>query len=275
MTKKEVTIYDLAKRLKISPTTVSRGLKDHPAINIHTKKKIMDLANELGYRSNTFASSLRKQNTNTIGVIIPRLDGFMSFVISGIERIANNAGYNLIITQSFEALEKEVTNTATMYNSRVDALIVSLSNDLKDLSHFKSFIKKGIPLIFFDRIAEDFPTTKVVIDNFKGGYTATKHLIDQGCKNILHITGSPNGKVYRDRFEGYKKALADHNIAFKPELFIPNSLGEVEITNTLRNNVLKRKTLPDGLFTTNDFSAAFAIQVFTEAGIKVPVSASQ
>src|SRR5690606_30961620 len=108
MTKKEVTIYDLAKRLKISPTTVSRGLKDHPAINIHTKKKIMDLANELGYRSNTFDSSLRKQNTNTNGVIIPRLDRFMSFVISGIERIANNAGYNLIIPQSFEALEKEV-----------------------------------------------------------------------------------------------------------------------------------------------------------------------
>jgi len=270
MTKKEITIYDLAKRLDISPTTVSRGLKDHPAININTKKRILDLAKELGYRSNTFASNLRKQNTNTIGVIIPRLDGFMSSVISGIERIVNNAGYNLVITQSFESLDKEITNATTMFNSRVDGLIVSLSNDTKDLNHFKNFIKKGVPLLFFDRIAEDFPSTKVVIDNFKGGYTATKHLIEQGCKNILHITGTLNGKVYRDRFEGYKKALEDHQIAYHPEMFISNCLSEDKVIDYLRNTILKRKDLPDGIFITNDFTAAFVIKVLKEEGIKVP-----
>jgi len=270
MIKKEITIYDIAKRLNISPTTVSRGLKNHPAININTKKKITDLAKELGYRSNTFASNLRKQNTNTIGVIIPRLDGFMSNVMSGIERIVNNAGYNLIITQSFESLEKEKTNAATMFNSRVDGLIVSLSNDFNGLNHFRNFIKKGVPLIFFDRIAEDFPSTKVVIDNFKGGYIATTHLIEQGCKNILHITGTLNGKVYRDRFEGYKKALADQEIAYSPEMFISNALSETEIIDCFKNDILKRRILPDGIFITNDFSAAFAIKVLKEAGIKVP-----
>src|SRR5690606_33805151 len=126
--------------------------------------KIADLAKELDYRSNKFASNLRTQSTNTIGVIIPKLDSlFMSSVLSGIEKIANNAGFNLIISQSFESEEKEKKNAATMFNSRVDGLIVSLSNQTKDFNHFKTFIKKGVPLILFDRIAEDLPSTKVII----------------------------------------------------------------------------------------------------------------
>jgi len=271
MSKKEITIYDIAKQLNISPTTVSRGLNDHPAININTKAKITSLAKELGYRSNKFASNLRTQNTNTIGVIIPKLDSlFMSSVISGIEKVANNAGYNLIISQSFESEEKEKKNAATMFNSRVDGLIVSLSNDTKDFNHFKTFIKRGVPLIFFDRIADELPSTKVVIDNFKAGYSATKHLIEQGCENILHITSALNRNVYRDRFEGYKKALADHNINYDPELFISNDLSESAIIDCFENDVLKRKTLPDGIFITNDFSAAFAITALKQAGIKVP-----
>lgn len=271
MAKKEITIYDIANQLNISPTTVSRGLNDHPAININTKEKIRKLAKELGYRSNKFASSLRTQNTNTIGVIIPKLDSlFMSSVISGIEKIANNAGYNLIISQSFESEEKEKKNATTMFNSRVDGLIVSLSNDTKDFSHFKSFIKRGVPLIFFDRIANELPSTKVVIDNFKAGYSATKHLIEQGCKNILHITSSLNRNVYRDRFEGYKKALEDHGIPYNSELFISNDLSESAIIDCIENDVLKRKTMPDGIFITNDFSAAFAITALKQAGIKIP-----
>lgn len=233
--------------------------------------RIIDLAKELGYRSNTFASNLRKQNTNTIGVIIPKLDSlFMSSVISGIEKIANNAGFNLIISQSFESEEKEKENAATMFNSRVDGLIVSLSNETKNFNHFKQFIKKDIPLIFFDRIADDLPSTKVIIDNFKAGYTATKHLIEQGCERILHITSDLNRNVYRDRFEGYKKALEDHHIPYKPELFITNDLSESAIIHCFKSDILKRKTLPDGMFITNDFTAAFAMVALKEAGIKVP-----
>src|SRR5690606_6403039 len=271
MAKKEITIYDIAEQLNISPTTVSRALNDHPAINIKTKTKVADLAKQLDYRSNKFASNLRKQNTHTIGVIMPKLDNlFMSSVISGIEMVANNAGFNLIISQSFESEEKERKNAATMFNSRVDGLIVSLSNKTKDLSHFKTFIKKGVPIILFDRIAEDLPSTKVVIDNFKAGYNATRHLVEQGCKNILHITSDLNRNVYKDRFEGYKKALIDSDIEYDPDLFITNDLSESAIIDCIENNVLKRKTLPDGIFITNDFSAAFAITTLKRAGIRIP-----
>ncbi len=271
MSKKEITIYDIAKELGISPTTVSRGLNDHPAININTKKKITALAKKLGYRSNKFASNLRKQRTNTIGVIIPKLDSlFMSSVISGIEKIANDAGYNLIISQSFESEEKEKANAITMFNSRVDGLVVSLSNETTDYKHFKTFIEKGIPLLFFDRITDELPSTKVVIDNFKAGYTATTHLIEQGCTNILHITGNLNRNVYGDRFAGYKQALADHNIDFMPDMLFTDSLSEEGIHNCFHNEILKRDTLPDGIFITNDFSAAFAIMILKENKIKVP-----
>ncbi|PWS32838.1 LacI family DNA-binding transcriptional regulator [Pedobacter paludis] len=271
MQDKEITIYDLAERLNISATTVSRGLQDHPAINKKTKKRIFDLATELGYRSNKFASNLRKQKTNTIGVIVPRLNSlFMSSVLSGIEKIVNNAGYNLIISQSFEQEAKEKTNTTTMFNSRVDGLIVSLASDTQDFSHFDTFIKKNIPVIFFDRIAESIQSTKVLIDNFKAGYKATEHLIEQGCKEIVHITGNTARNVYKDRFEGYKKALSDYSISFDPTLFISNDLTEQSVQDALINNVLKRDKLPDGLFITNDSSAAFALTILKEAGLKVP-----
>jgi LacI family transcriptional regulator len=271
MQDKEVTIYDLAKRLDISATTVSRGLQDHPAINKKTKKKIIDLAAEMGYRSNKFASNLRKQKTNTIGVIVPRLNSlFMASVISGIEKIANNAGYNLIISQSFEQEKKEKSNTTTMFNSRVDGLIVSLAVDTEDLSHFDTFIKKNIPIIFFDRVTEDIESTKVLIDNFKAGYKATEHLIEQGCKKILHMTGNTGRNVYRDRFEGYKKALSDHDLPFNPDLFISNDLSEQAVQDVLVNDVLKRVDLPDGLFITNDSSAAVALTVLKEAGLRIP-----
>src|SRR5215213_2561098 len=134
---KEVTIYDIAKQLNISPATVSRGLKDHPAISKKTKKMIFDLANKIGYQSNHFARNLRNQKTDTIGVIVPRLNShFMSAIIAGIEQVANKAGYNLIISQSSESAEKETANARTLFNNRVDGLLVSLAYDTKDIAHF-------------------------------------------------------------------------------------------------------------------------------------------
>jgi LacI family transcriptional regulator len=142
-TEKAVTIYDIAKTLNISPATVSRGLQDHPKISKKTKKLIFDLVDKTGYQSNHFARNLRNQKTDTIGVIVPRLNSnFMSSVIAGIENIANNQGYNLIISQSSESAIKEAANAKTMFNNRVDGLLVSLAYDTKDLSHFNSFFKK-------------------------------------------------------------------------------------------------------------------------------------
>ncbi|WP_353139150.1 LacI family DNA-binding transcriptional regulator [Pseudopedobacter sp.] len=271
MSQKEITIYDIAEKLKISAATVSRALQNHPAVNAKTKKRIVDLASELGYQSNKFASNLRKQKTHTIGVIVPRLNSaFMSTVLSGIEKVANNAGYNLIISQSFETQEKEAKNAQTMFNNRVDALIISLAYDTKDYKHLNSFIKKNIPIIFFDRVADEIDATKVLIDNFKAGYQATEHLIHQGCKEILHITGNLIRNVYNDRLNGYKKALEDNGIKYDQKLVISNDLSEKAIEDCLKNDVLKRQKLPDGLFITSDPSAAYALTILKDAGVKVP-----
>src|SRR5687768_10082798 len=189
---KEVTIYDIARKLKISATTVSRGLHDHPAISKKTKKRIFELADEIGYRTNHFARNLRNQKTNTIGVIVPRLNSnFMSSIIAGIELVANIHGYSLLISQSSEAAQKEAASAKTMFNSRVDGLLVSLASDTDNLAHFDSFFKKNIPVIFFDRVMEHEHSTSILVDNRQAGYNATKHLVDQGCKRIVHITTMP------------------------------------------------------------------------------------
>src|SRR3954451_7784833 len=144
---KEITIYDLATRLNISPTTVSRGLKDHPSINKATKKRILDLANQIGYRSNHFARNLRQQKTDTIGVIVPRLNShFTSTAIAGMENIVNKAGYTLIISQSLELFKKEIASAKTLFNKRVDGLLVSLAYDSENITHFEEYINKKIPV---------------------------------------------------------------------------------------------------------------------------------
>lgn len=267
---KEITIYDIAKGLQISPATVSRALNDHPAVNEKTKQKIVDAADQMGYRSNTFASNLRRQRTNTIGVIVPRLDShFMSSVIAGMEKVANKAGYNLIISQSLETIEKEIANAKTLYNSRVDGLLVSLAYDTDNIAHFEPFINKGIPVLFYDRVYEHKQITGVVIDNIQAGYKATSHLIEQGCKNIVHITGNLKRNVYSDRLKGYKYALVDNNISFKRGNVIVNDMNEEEGIKTA-GQVLTMKPLPDGVFVANDSCAVNCIKVFKQKGLCIP-----
>jgi LacI family transcriptional regulator len=270
MDKKEITIYDLAKALNISPATVSRGLKDHPGIGKDTKKKILAAARKMGYQYNTFASNLRKKKSNNIGVIIPRLNSyFMSTVISGMEEVANYHGYNLIISQSDESCKKEIASVKTLFNSRVDGLMVSLAYDTANTNHFNIFLNKKIPLIFFDRVIDHPGCTSIVIDNKKAGYDATMHLLTQGRTRIVHVDGNVNSNVYADRLTGYKKALAEQGIPYDPSLLIKNSLtdqGGVEAAH----HILKMKKMPDGIFTANDTSAVACIRELKAAGVTVP-----
>ena len=267
---KEVTIYDIAQELKISAATVSRGLNDHPSISKKTKKKIQDAAKKMGYRSNTFASNLRRQKTDTIGVIVPRLNSsFMSDVLAGIEKIANEEGYNLIISQSLETEKKEMVNAATMFNNRVDGLLVSLAYDTKSFEHFQPFIDKNIPLIFFDRVYTHNDCSTIVIDNFKAAYDMTNHLIGQGCKSIMHITGDLTQNVYADRLRGLKSALAEHNLEFKPEMLIINNLGTKEGIEAAQK-ILKMPVLPDGVFVANDNCAVNCMLELKRNGVKIP-----
>lgn len=267
---KEVTIYDLARELNISIATVSRALKDDPVVSKKTKKKIFDLAAERGYRSNFFARSLRNQRTQTIGVIVPRLNSyFMATVIAGMESIANNSGYNLIISQSSESAEKERTNARTMFDNRVDGLLVSLAYDTDDIEHFEMFFKKNIPLIFFDRVAEHKNCTNILIDNRKAAYEATSHLIEQGCRNIVHITATPKRNVYVDRLQGYKQALAEHDLPFDPNNIIIGNLSQ-EAGADAAEVIRQMSARPDGVFVSNDNCAVGCMLALKQAGFKIP-----
>jgi LacI family transcriptional regulator len=268
--KKDITIYDIAKALSLSPATVSRGLKDHPAINIKTRKRIMDTAKEMGYRSNSFASNLRMQKTNTIGIIVHELKSqFISSVLSGIEKVMTEAGYDLIIGHSSETYRKEAANAHNLFHKRVDGLIASLAFDTKDMDHFDPFVQKGIPIVFFDRV-EEFPYgTRVIIDNVRAGYEATAHLAAQGCRRIAHITANLARNVYAGRLKGYKQALVDYGLPFDPNLLLVNDLSEAAALRSARQ-ILNMKTRPDGVFATNDFFAALFLQTLKEGGLRVP-----
>ena len=267
---KEITIYDIAKKLNISPATVSRGLQDHPGISKKTKKKIFDMVDEMGYRSNHFARNLRQQQTNTIGVILHELNSnFITSVLAGIEKVTTQAGYDLIIAHSSESAVKEAANAKNLFHKRVDGLIASLSFDTTDLDHFKPFMDKGVPVIFFDRVEQNGNNCVVVIDNAKCGYIATKHLIEQGCKRIAHVTSSLKRNVYSQRFKGYQDALFDHNIPFDEKLVLVNDLSENAGIESAER-ILKMRQRPDGIFLTNDFVAAVCMRTLKEHGIKIP-----
>lgn len=267
---KEITIYDLAKALNISPATVSRGLKDHPAISHATKKRIQDTAREMGYRSNNFASNLRRQKTNTIGVMVHELNSsFITSVLSGIEKVTTAADYDIIIAHSSEDYKKEVANASNLFHKRVDGLITSLAYNTENLDHFEPFIQKGIPLIFFDRVDPQYPGAKVVIDNVKAGYEVTTHLIQQGCKHIVHIAGSLKRNVYADRLKGYRKALEKNKVAFEESMVIENDLSEASCIEAAKQ-ILQMKPRPDAVFACNDFAAVVVMQALAEQGIRVP-----
>ncbi len=268
--KKDITIYDIAQKLELSSATISRGLQDNPAINKNTRKRIQETAKALGYRHNNFASNLRKQKTNTIGIIIHELNSnFITSVLSGIEKITTEAGYDLIIAHSSESFKKEAANALNLFHKRVDGIIASLAFDTKGLEHYKPFEEKGIPVIFFDRVEEDMESTKVIIDNYKCGYQATQHLIEQGCKRIVLVTANLNRNVYAQRHKGYKDALLDNRIAYNKDWVLIKDLSE-QCGVEAALEIMKMKPMPDGVFITNDFSAAVCMKTLNANGIRVP-----
>jgi LacI family transcriptional regulator len=228
------------------------------------------MADEIGYRTNHFARNLRQQETKTIGVIVHELNStFITSVLAGIEKVATEAGYDLIITHSSESAVKEAANAKNLFHKRVDGLIASLSFDTAELDHFKPFMDKGVPVLFFDRVEQDGNNTVVIIDNAKCGYIATKHLIEQGCKRIAHITSSLKRNVYLQRYKGYQDALFDHKIPFDESLLVVGDLSEKAGVDAALK-ILKMKPLPDGVFVTNDFVAAVCMRTLKEHGIKIP-----
>ena len=270
MREKEITIYDIARQLNISVATVSRALKNDSAVSKKTKKIIADLAGELGYRTNHFARNLRQQQTKTIGFMAHELNSnFMTSVLAGVEKVTSAAGYDLIITHSSESYLKEAANANNLFHKRVDGLIASLSSDTTNLDHFKPFTDKGVPVMFFDRVEQDGNCSVVIIDNYRCGYIATQHLIEQGCKRIAHITSNLQRNVYSQRYKGYREALYDNGISFDDsQLLIKDLSEEAGIESAMQ--IMKINPLPDGLFITNDFVAAVCIKTLKEHDLVIP-----
>lgn len=269
---KDVTIYHIAEKLNLATSTISRALKDHPTISTKTIKKVKKTAEEMGYVPNTLAAGLRGNKTNTIGVLIPTVtQPFLSSLISGIEITAQKSGYNVIIMQSHDSYDEEVSMAKSLYGSRVSGIICSLAMKTVDTSHFQQFVNNNIPLVFVDRVPQDFNTFRVIIDNYAAGYKATMHLIEQGCTRIGHLTaGSKFGNIYTERMRGYIDALKKHGLPVEEELISDLKTVTYEEGVKASKKLLDLKNRPDGIFASGDIMAASAIQTAKKRGIKVP-----
>ncbi len=268
MIKEEVTIYDIARELGISASTVSRALSGAKGINDQTRKKVRQRAEEMGYRLNSFAANLRSGNSRTIGVIVHRLDSpFVATFLAGAEKSASQKGYNLLIAQSFEDVDKEIANTHMMLDKRVDGLMVALAKNSNDTRHFRPFINYNIPLVFFDRIDPQIETPCFVIDNYQAAVKTTAHLIEQQCKNILHVTVNSDNYVYAERIRGFSSTAGEAGVksdVLKLKVLDFNSGRELAVQMTRLNQ------LPDGVFFANDISAVGFITGLNEQNIPVP-----
>ncbi len=269
---KETTIIDIARELKVSKSTVSRALKNHPSIGEATKKAVQDLAKHYNYHPNDIASSLSKRSTKTIGVIVPLLSHYyFSTVISGIEELAYKAGYKVIICQSAESYEREVIVSQTLLSSKVDGLLVSISRETKNYDHFKVFQERGIPIIFFDRICPGIEASSVIIDDYLGAFMAVEHLIKQGCRRIAHFAGPPLLLISQNRINGYKDALLQYGLPFEEELLIDCGTAlERENGSEAAQKMLNAGIMPDAIFAMCDPLAIGVMLTLKNNHIKIP-----
>ena len=241
-----VTIKILAKQLNLSPGSVSKALKDSHEISIETKKRVNKLAQKLNYIPNPYASSLRKKKSKTIAVVLPEVDdSFFSLAIKGIEAVAQNKGYHVLIYLTHESVAKEKAIFEELKSGRVDGVLISISRETRTSKHIHDLQLTAIPIVFFDRVSEDIDTAKVVTNDFESGCTATEHLIKKGCKRIIYLSISKNLSITNNRMKGFKKALADHNMKIRgTTLFCTND--RLKDLQTFRK-LMERKKHPDGI----------------------------
>ena len=264
-----ISINDIAKALGISPSTVSRALKDHPDISTETKRIVQQYASEVNYRPNALALSLKTQRSFTLGLIIPQIvHHFFSSIISGIEELAYSKGYRLIICQSNEDFNREVINTQVLFDHRVDGILISQSKTTYDSGHFKDLIDSGIPLVFFDRICETLATDRILTDDLGGSYLATSQLIEKGARKILHLSSPGHLQIGRLRTEGFLKAIADNGLNIDDQKILQCDTREEVFA--LKDNILETASEIDGIFAVNDFTAIAAMQIIQMAGYKIP-----
>lgn len=264
-----ITIKDIAKMLGVSPSTVSRALKDHPDISEETRNLVKTFAEKVKYRPNALALSLRKQKTNTLGLVIPEIvHHFFSSVISGMEDLAYGEGYTMMICQSNENYYREVINLQALLDHRVDGLLVSISKTTREFNHLHNALDSGIPMVFFDRICDEIDTDRVITDDFEGARIATTHLIETGCQKILHLAAPRHLLIGKNRYEGYVQALKNNKIPLDESLVLKCDTREEVMS--MRQHILTLAPQIDGIFGVNDSTAIAVMQVLQENGYRIP-----
>jgi LacI family transcriptional regulator len=270
MKKKQTTIQDIAKYLNITASTVSRALNDHPKIKKSTKELVQQTAKKLNYQPNSIAASLRKGSATTVGMIVPRINRhFFSNVITGVESVLNPAGYNLIICQSEESIEKEKENLKTLIANRVGGILISISIETKKLSHLEKVIAHQIPLVMFDRISDQLDVSKVENDDVSGSYDLTKHILEKGIKEIVWVGGPRSSNIYKNRYNGYKKALEEANIDPAEQICFEGPITLDAALDFIRTYIKTNKP-PGAIFAASDYMAIGVIQGLRESGYKIP-----
>lgn len=266
---KPPTIKDIAQKLHLSISTVSRALRNAADINPDTKKNVLELAEQLNYQPNRLALSLRQKQTNTIGVIVPNLDYVLSTMVKGIDEAALEAGFTVIVCQSNESFGREVVNTRRMLQSLVDGFIISISSETKSNEHFKILKDRDIPFVVFDRVIPDLEASSVILDNEDGGFLATEHLIEQGYKRIAILAGAKTLGISNSRLNGYKLALKKHGFKFDPDLVTYCDFNQ-DFAYFATEELLSSKKRPDAIFTISDRMAIGAMLAIKKKGLKMP-----
>lgn len=266
----KVTISDIARELNITAATVSRALHDHPAIKDTTKKAVKDAARKLNYQPNKLASSLRLGKSNIIGVIIPSAEiNFFGSVVHGIEKVANENNYNVLIYQTNELYEYEKKGVQTFLRSQVDGVLASISKDTINLDHYLEIKRRGVPLILFDRVSDALDVSSVVVNDYVGAFEATRHLIKQGCRRIAHIGGQQHVTIFNQRLKGYIDALNVHSIPVNDDLIIYGKVS-IESGRDCMKKLLEGSQVPDAVFAVEDYTALGAMQAIKAANKKMP-----
>jgi DNA-binding LacI/PurR family transcriptional regulator len=266
----QVTVKDIANRLNLHYTTVSKALHGHPDISGATKKRVLSLSKELDYHPNSIAKSLKKQMTYTLGVIVPSIkNDFFSAVISGIEEVAYGWGFNAVVCQSNENSERETIHVNTLISNRVAGVLVSVAQTTTSGDHFKSLQNQGIPLVFFDRVCEDVEADKVVVNDYGGAVKVVRHLILSGYRRIAHVAGPENTSIGRERCRGYIDELKRNGIAVNQKMIIYGGLQE-ENGAAAFHQLLSYGNMPDAIFAVNDPVAIGLYKETKHKGMNIP-----
>lgn len=266
---KQATIKDIAKALNISTSTVSRALRNAPDVNQETRNAVVALSEELSYQPSRLALSLQQKQTHTIGVIVPNLDYVMATMVKGIDEVALEAGYTVMVCQSNESFGREMVNTRRLLDSLVDGFIVSVSSESKVFDHFKKIQQKNMPMVVFDRVSADLVAPKVKLDNVEGGSLAAEHLIEQGYKRIAVLAGPKNLAISNERLEGCLKVMKKFKLKPDASHIIHCNFNQQDAYEATVG-LLKTKNRPDAIFTISDRMAIGAMLAIKEKGLRMP-----